>query len=171
MYADKQKANEERAHNDSKKGSPREPPKLTPCVSGNPYHGNPQNLLRAFCRTLFPVPRTVIHSLAAASLPTGEGFWLCFIPLRHTSCATSPGGRGLSSADSLHGGALGYTSITLFKADLCCKKARTQKTPFKLNGVFTVSYLIYLSILRYILIRGGFLQSHHRLQCGLHRRK
>jgi len=132
---------------------------------------NPQNLLRAFRGTLFPVHRTVIHSLAAASLPTGEGFWLCFIPLRHTSCATSPGGRGLSSADSLHGGALGYTSITLFKADLCCKKARTQKTPFKLNGVFTVSYLIYLSILRYILIRGGFLQSHHRLQCGLHRRK
>ena len=43
---------------------------------------NPQNLLRAFRGTLFPVHRTNIHYLAAASLPTGEGLRLCFIPLR-----------------------------------------------------------------------------------------
>ena len=82
MYADKHKANEERAHNDSKKGSPREPPKLDKLGSGNPYHGNPQNLLRAFRGTLFPVHRTVIHSLAAASLPRQMEVVVTFVEKR-----------------------------------------------------------------------------------------
>jgi len=63
-------------------GSSREPPNLDKLGSGNPYHGNPQNLLRAFCRTLFPVPRTVIHSLAAASLPRQMEVVVTFVEKR-----------------------------------------------------------------------------------------